>query len=77
MNDHATPDPRRKYDCNKGLVVTCKCIKYVFAGTMNHLVFVWKVPIDATESEVLSESMKVTEELSFQCVTSSFARLGR
>ena len=85
VNDHAPPDPRRRYDYNKGLVVPCKCIKYVFTGSVNHLVFVWKVPIDATESEVLNESMKVTEELkkSFQCIIqeqcdeSSFTHLGR
>ena len=28
VNDHAPPDPRR-YNYNKGLVVPCKCIKYV------------------------------------------------
>ena len=85
VNDHAPPDPRRRYDYNKGLVVPCKCIKYVFTGSVNHLVFVWKVPIDATESEILNESMKVTEELkkSFQCIIqeqcneSSFTHLGR
>lgn len=59
VNDHAPPDPRRRYDYIKSLVVPCKCVKYVFTGSVNHLIFVWRVPIDATESEVLNQNTKV------------------
>ncbi len=40
-----------------------KCVKYVYTGSTNHLVFVWKVPIDFSETEVLNNSMNITNEL--------------
>ena len=44
-------------------VVPCKCVKYIFTESATYLVFMWRVPIHATEGEVLNQSVKVMEEL--------------
>jgi hypothetical protein len=62
-NDHAPPDAKRKYDYAKGLVVPCKCVRYTYTGSRNHLHFLWRIPTDSTESETLSQSLKVRDEL--------------
>ncbi len=63
VNDHAPPDPRRRYEYMQYLVVPMKCVKYVYTGSTNHMVFVWKVPIDSSETEVLNNSTNITNEL--------------
>lgn len=63
VNDHAPPDAKRRYEYMKGLVVPCKCVRYTYTGSRNHLHFVWQTPLDSTESEILNQSLKVRDEL--------------
>ena len=54
-NEYAPSNPRRRYDYIKPLTVPKR---YVYTGSTNHLAFLWKFLIDATESEVLECSIK-------------------
>lgn len=67
VNDFAPPDAKRRYEYMKGLVVPEKCVKYTYTAGRNHLHFLWKVPIDSPESEVLDSSMKMRDELKKSC----------
>ena len=67
VNDFAPPDARRRYEYMKGLIVSEKCVKYTYTAGRNHLHFIWKVPFDSPESEVLGKSMKIRDELKKAC----------
>lgn len=63
VNDHAPPDAKRQFDYLKRLVLPCKCVKYTYTDSRNHLHFLWKVPTNCSESDTLSQSIKVRDEL--------------
>ena len=63
VNDFAPGDPRRRFDYVKGLVVPVKCIKFTYSGSKEHLIFLWKVDISHSESQILSQNMKIAAEL--------------
>ena len=58
VNEYAPTDPRRRYDYIKSLTVPSKCVKYIYTGGTNLLTFLWKIPIDASESKILEHSIK-------------------
>ena len=53
MSTYALPIRRRQYEYNKELVVPVKCVKYTYTGSRNHLTFLWKVPIECSDTEQL------------------------
>ena len=63
VEDHSPPDNRRRYDYVKGLTVPMKCVKYTYTGTKHHLVFVWKVPRECSDTDLLNQNMKVRDLL--------------
>ena len=67
INEFAPPDPKRRYEYMKGLIVPGKCVKYTYTAGRNHLHFLWKVPPDSLDSEVLNKSMKIHDELKKNC----------
>lgn len=59
IEDYSPSDFRRCYDYNQNLVVPWKCILY----SRNHLHFVWKIPDDQTETELLQRNITIQQEL--------------
>lgn len=59
----APGDARHRYDYVKNLVVPVKCVKFTYTGTKEHLIFLWKVNPNHTESQILSENMKLAAEI--------------
>lgn len=47
----------------KGIVVPVKCIKYTYTGSKEHLVFVWKVSPDASETDILNKNAEISSNL--------------
>lgn len=52
-----------RFDYFKGLVVPVKCAKFTYTGAKEHLMFIWKIPNDMSESNVMSKNMEVACEL--------------
>lgn len=63
IEDYSPPDFRRRYEYNQSLVVPWKCVLYTYSGSRNHLHFVWKIPDDLTETELLQRSITIQQEL--------------
>ena len=63
INDYAPPDAKQRYHYLKKLSVPCKSVKYTYTGSKSHLHFLWKVDDDSSESEILSKSLKICDEL--------------
>ena len=63
IEDYSPTDFRRRYEYNQSLVVPWKCVLYTYSGSKNHLHFVWKIPEDQTETELLQRSVTIQQEL--------------
>ncbi len=63
IKDYSPSDFRRRYDYNQNLVVPWMCILYTYSGSRNHLHFVWKIPDDQTETELLQRNITIQQEL--------------
>ena len=63
LEDHSPSDARRRYDYNHSLVVPTKCVLYSYSGSRNHLHFVWNIPNDLSETDLLQRNMMIQKEL--------------
>ncbi len=63
IEDYSPSDFRRRYEYNQSLIVPSKCVLYTYTGSRNHLHFVWKIPDDLTETELLQRNMTIQQEL--------------
>lgn len=55
VEDYPPCDARCRYEYNQGLVVPFKCLLYIYSGSKNHLHFIWKIPPDLSETELLQK----------------------
>lgn len=63
VEDYSQICPKRRHEYNRGLAVPVKCVLYSYTGSRNHLHFVWRIPEDLAEREMLKENMSVVQEL--------------
>ena len=63
LEHHCPADARHQYDYNHSLVVPTKCVLYSYSGSRNHLHFVWNIPSDLSETDLLQRNMTIQKEL--------------
>ena len=63
INDYAPADPKQRYVFVKELALPCRTVMYSHTITKLNMHFLWKIPADALESDVLNKSTKIREKL--------------
>ena len=63
IEDYSPTDFQRRYEYNQSLAVPWKCILHTYSGSKNHIHFMWKIPDDQTETELLQRSVTIQQEL--------------
>eukprot|EP00117_Sycon_ciliatum_P025894 scpid75942/ scgid21385/ len=63
IEDHCPADHRRKHEYLEGLVMPVKCVLYSYTGGKTHVHFVWRIPEDVDDSELLQRNVRIQQEV--------------
>ena len=63
VEEHSPSAAKRRYSYYNELVVPYKCVLYTYSGSRFFLHFLWKIPNDLSETELLQRNMVIQQEL--------------
>ena len=63
LEDQCPADPRKKHYYKEGIVVPVKSVTYTCTGSRNHITFIWKIPINLTETELLQQNVSIQQQI--------------
>ena len=63
LNDFAPTDRRRRFEYLEGIKTSTKCQKFSYTGCSTHLHWIWKIPVDDSESVTMSKYSEITSNL--------------
>ena len=63
INDFAPADSKKRYSYIKELVLPCRTVMYSHNITKLNMYFLWKIPTDVSESDILNNSTEIREKL--------------
>lgn len=58
LEDHSPSDAKRRYSYYNELVVPYKCVLHTYSGSRFFLHFLWKIPYDLSETELLQRNIQ-------------------
>ena len=63
LEDQCPADHRKKHYYKEGIVVPVKSVIYTYTGSRNHITFIWKFPINLTETELLQQNVSIQQQI--------------
>ena len=56
INEFSPTDRRRRFEFMKELILQCRFVKYCHTSAEVNLYFLWRIPVDAPEDEILKST---------------------
>ena len=63
INEFSTTDRRKRFEFMKELILPCRFVKYCHTSAEVNMYFLWRIPVDAPEDEILNKSTEIRENL--------------
>ena len=63
LEDHSPTERRQKHEYKAGIVVPVRSVQYTYTGSRNHISFIWRIPNDLTETELLQKNVSILQQI--------------